>query len=236
MPDARRASRWSRRLAAGMPRRGFEPESNARRRTGGRRKNSSPVPKPSGPPAARCPPSRRGPHSAGPKSLASLFDHPVGKRGELRRKFESEQLCGREIMSSAASCKASSRPTWPSAPRSGWRVATSAAWPRPWRSRSKAVWRGYASIGSTSSTCTMRSPRPAAGNRSVSDRSAWLLRPSHLPASRRFRSRAPRSLATVIALSNSEIAPSTWRISLAVGASPMCSVGRCRCTSPAHGR
>jgi hypothetical protein len=48
-----------------MPRRGFEPDSNARRRTGGRRKNSSPVPKPSGPPAARCPPSRRGPHSAG---------------------------------------------------------------------------------------------------------------------------------------------------------------------------
>jgi len=32
-----------------------------------------------------------------PKSLASLFDHPVGKRGQLRRKFESEHLCGREI-------------------------------------------------------------------------------------------------------------------------------------------
>jgi hypothetical protein len=32
-----------------------------------------------------------------------------------------------------------------------------------------------------------------------------------LPTSRRFLSRAPRSLATVIALSNSEIAPSTWR-------------------------
>jgi hypothetical protein len=48
-----------------MPGRGFEPDSNARRRTGGRRKNFSPVPKPSGPPAARCPPSRRGPQSAG---------------------------------------------------------------------------------------------------------------------------------------------------------------------------
>ena len=39
-------------------------------------------------------------------------------------------------------------------------------------------------------------------------RSAWLLRPSHLPASLRLRS-APHSLATVRALSNSEIAPST---------------------------
>ena len=37
---------------------------------------------------------------------------------------------------------------------------------------------------------------------------AWLLRPSHLPASLRLRS-APHSLATVRALSNSEIAPST---------------------------
>jgi hypothetical protein len=42
-------------------------------------------------------------------------------------------------------------------------------------------------------------------------RSAWLLRPSHSPASLRLRSRAPRSLATVRALSNSEIAPSTLR-------------------------
>ena len=33
----------------------------------------------------------------------------------------------------------------------------------PWRSRSKAVSRDYGSIGSTSSTCTTRSPRPAAG-------------------------------------------------------------------------
>ena len=40
-------------------------------------------------------------------------------------------------------------------------------------------------------------------------RSAWLLRPSHLPVSLRLRSRAPRSLATVRALSNSEIASST---------------------------
>jgi hypothetical protein len=39
---------------------------------------------------------------------------------------------------------------------------------------------------------------------------AWLLRPSHLPASLRLRS-APHSLATVRALSNSEIAPSTLR-------------------------
>src|SRR5262249_24454984 len=37
-------------------------------------------------------------------------------------------------------------------------------------------------------------------------RSAWLLRPSHLPASRRLRSRAPRNFAPVMALSNSEIA------------------------------
>jgi len=53
------------------------------------------------------------------------------------------------------------------APRSGCRAATSGALPTPWRSRSKAVWRGYALTGSTSSTCTMRSPRPAAGKRSA---------------------------------------------------------------------
>jgi tripartite-type tricarboxylate transporter receptor subunit TctC len=56
-------------------------------------------------------------------------------------------------------------------------------------------------------------------------RSAWLLRPSQLPASRRLRSLAPRSLATVIALSNSEMAPSTWRTSLAVGVSSMKEAG-----------
>ena len=40
-------------------------------------------------------------------------------------------------------------------------------------------------------------------------RSAGLLRPSHSPVSLRLRSRAPRSLATVRALSNSKIASST---------------------------
>ena len=40
-----------------------------------------------------------------------------------------------------------------------------------------------------------------------------------LDAARAFRSRAPFSLATVMALSNSAIAPSTWRISFAVGVS-----------------
>src|SRR6266478_5617809 len=40
-------------------------------------------------------------------------------------------------------------------------------------------------------------------------RPRWPSWPSHLPASLRLRSRAPRSLATVRALSNSEIAPST---------------------------
>jgi hypothetical protein len=49
--------------------------------------------------------------------------------------------------------------------------------------------------------------------------SGWLLRPSHFPSSLRLRSRAPRNLATVMALSNSAIAPSTWRTSLAVGVS-----------------
>ena len=52
--------------------------------------------------------------------------------------------------------------------------------PTPWRSRSKAVWGDYASIGSTSSTCIMRSPRPAAGKRSASDRCSvmWCRRSS----------------------------------------------------------
>jgi len=64
--------------------------------------------------------------------------------------------------------------------RSGCRAATSAALPTPWRNRSKAVWRDYASIGSTSSTCTMRSPRPAAEKRSASDRCSvmWCRRSS----------------------------------------------------------
>ena len=48
--------------------------------------------------------------------------------------------------------------------------AISAALPMRWRNRSKAVWRDFASIGSTSSTCTMRSPRPAVGKHSASDR------------------------------------------------------------------
>src|SRR5215813_14100684 len=59
---------------------------------------------------------------------------------------------------SAACCKGSNRPTSRSAPRSACRAATSDALPAPWRSRSRAVWRDCASIGSTSSTCTMRSP------------------------------------------------------------------------------
>jgi hypothetical protein len=41
--------------------------------------------------------------------------------------------------------------------------------------------------------------------------------PSHLPRSRRARSCSPFSLATAVALSNSETAPSIWRISLDVG-------------------
>jgi Aldo/keto reductase family len=58
--------------------------------------------------------------------------------------------------------------------------ATSAALPTPWRNRSKAVWRDYASIESTSSTCTMRSWRPAAEKRSASDRCSmkWCRRSS----------------------------------------------------------
>ena len=50
--------------------------------------------------------------------------------------------------------------------------------------------------------------RPVGVPASSGLRSAWLLRPLHLPASLRLRS-APHSLATVRALSNSEIAPST---------------------------
>ena len=52
--------------------------------------------------------------------------------------------------------------------------------------------------------------RTTAGCISASD-----LRPSHLPCALRLRSRAPRSLATVIALSNSAIHPA-WRNELAV--------------------
>jgi hypothetical protein len=67
-------------------------------------------------------------------------------------------------------CKSSNRRTWSSARRSGYRAATSAVLPTLWRSRSKAAWRDCVSIGSTSSTCTIRSPRAAAGKQSASDR------------------------------------------------------------------
>jgi hypothetical protein len=43
------------------------------------------------------------------------------------------------------------------------------------------------------------------------------LRPSHLLVARFLRSRAPLSLATCDAFSNSEITPSNWRIMIAVG-------------------
>src|SRR5829696_8741471 len=52
-----------------------------------------------------------------------------------------------------------------------------------------------------------------------------LLRPSTLTPVARFRSRAPRSLATVMALSNSAIAPGTCLTSRAVGVSSMKDCG-----------
>ena len=56
--------------------------------------------------------------------------------------------------------------------------------------------RGFASIGSTSSICTMRSPRPAAGKRSASDRCSmtWCRRSSGCASkARRVSSGLPQS-------------------------------------------
>ena len=59
--------------------------------------------------------------------------------------------------------------------------------------------------------------------------SAQLLRPSHLPAVARLRSREAFSLATSEAFSNCAMAPSTWRTSTAVGVS---STRRCSICVP----
>jgi hypothetical protein len=62
--------------------------------------------------------------------------------------------------------------------------------------------------------CSCLAMATAAGRSSACD-----FRPSHLPSRLRMRSRASRSLATVVALSNCATAPSTWRTRVAIGVS-----------------